>query len=295
MKEININVKMMHNVEVWLKRANEDDFKLVKEAHNTSEAGLKKWLRDAMIGSGDTGYMGYNLLYSSSVLGGILEKDGIIVDVGASYYSMITTVHATDPSGNYYRRWTGSFTAPSPVTITGELHLGCSDRGKGSGFSALWATVNIGSWAMGTGDILKVHWKVSLSGADNSFLAELREALYSDYFFNNGRYMRKNGFFNANTLGGISGKDGLYIKTSGGIIYSMITAAHPTDPSGNYYRRWQGVFTASSSISFLGNVYLGTKFNLDGHFDYPWDSDSLSAWDMNLGDILKVNWKVSFS
>jgi hypothetical protein len=75
----------------------------------------------------------------------------------------------------------------------------------------------------------------------------------------------------------------------------MITAAHPTDPSGNYYRRWQGVFTAPSSISFLGNVYLGTKFNLDGHFDYPWDSDSLSAWSMAAGDILKVNWKVSFS
>lgn len=295
MKGININVKTMHNVEVWLKRANEDDFKLVKEAHNTSEAGLKKWLRDVIIGPPDTKYMGYNLLYSSSVLNGIMDKDGIIVDVGASYYSMITTVHATDPSGNYYRRWTGSFTAPSPVTITGELHLGCDDRGFGLGFWDLWGTVDIGSWAMGTGDILKVHWKVSLSGADNSFLTELREALYSNYFSSNNRYMGKNGLFNANTLGGISGKDGLYIKTSGGIIYSMITAAHPTDPSGNYYRRWQGVFTASSSIRFLGNVYLGTKFNPDGHFDYPWDNDSLSAWDMAAGDILRVNWKVSFS
>lgn len=295
MKEININVKTMHNVEVWLKRANEDDFKLVKEAHNTTEAGLKKWLRDVIIGPPDPKYMGYNLLYSSSVLNGIMDKDGIIVDVGASYYSMITTVHATDPSGNYYRRWTGSFTAPSPVTITGELHLGCDDRGFGLGFWDLWGTVDIGSWAMGTGDILKVHWKVSLSGADNSFLTELREALYSDYFADNDRYMGKNGFFNANTLGGIQDKDGLCIKTSGGIIYSMITAAHPTDPSGNYYRRWQGVFTASSSIRFLGNVYLGTKFNPDGHFDYPWDNKSLSAWDMAAGDILKVNWKVSFS
>ena len=233
MKEINFNVKTMHNVEVWLKRANEDDFKLVKEAHNTTEAALKSWLCSAMNGNNEE-YMGFNLLFSSSVLGGILEKDGIIVDVGASYYTMITTVHATDPSGNYYRRWTGSFTAPSPVTITGELHLGCDDRGDGLGFFELWGTVDIGSWAMGTGDILKVHWKISLSGADNSFLAELREALYSDYFRNNGRYMGKNGFFNANTLGGISGKDGLYIVTSGG-IYSMITAAHPTDPSGNYY------------------------------------------------------------
>jgi len=294
MKEININVKTMHNVEVWLKRANEDDFKLVKEAHNTTEAALKSWLCSAMNGNNEE-YMGFNLLFSSSVLGGIKKKDGIIVDVGTSYYSMITTVHATDPSGNYYRRWTGSFTAPSPVTITGELHLGCDDRGGGSGFNHLWATVNIGSWAMGTGDILKVHWKISLSGANNSFLAELREALYSDYFFNNGRYMGKNGFFNANTLGGISGKDGLYIKTSGSIPYSMITAAHPTDPSGNYYRRWQGVFTAPSSISFLGGVYLGTKYDADGHFDYPWDSDSLSAWSMAAGDKLRINWKVSFS
>ena len=293
MKEININVKTMHNVEVWLKRANEDDFKLVKEAHNTTEAALKSWLCSAMNGNNEE-YMGFNLLFSSSVLGGIMEKDGIIVDVGASYYSMITTVHATDPSGNYYRRWTGSFTAPSPVTITGELHLGCDDKGGGSGFNHLWATVNIGSWAMGTGDILKVHWKISLSGADNSFLAELREALYSDYFFNNGRHMGKNGFFNANTLGGISGKDGLYIKTTKG-IYSMITAKHPTDPSGNYYRRWQGIFTAPAALFFHGGVYLGTKFDAAGHFDYPWDSDILSSWDMAAGDILRVNWKVSFS
>ena len=294
MKEININFKTMHNVEVWLKRANETDFKLVKEAHNTSEAGLKEWLRNTMVGADDPKYMGYNLLFSSSVLGGVYREDGIIVDVGASYYSMITTVHATNPSGNYYRRWTGSFTAPSPVTITGELHLGTEDMGEGSGFNHLWATVNIGSWAMGTGDILKVHWKVSVSGAENSLLTGLRENLYSNYIYNNGRYMGGNGLFNANTLGGISGKDGLYIKTSKG-IYSMITAAHPTDPSGNYYRRWQGVFTAPSSISFLGNVYLGTKFDADGHFDYPWDSDSLSAWDMAAGDILRVNWKVSFS
>jgi len=30
-------------------------------------------------------------------------------------------------------------------------------------------------------------------------------------------------------------------------------------------------------------------------FEKNWDNKSLSAWDMNLGDILKVNWKVSFS
>ena len=294
MKEININVKIMHNVEVWLKRANETDFKLVKEAHNTSEAGLKEWLRNTIVGADDPKYMGYNSLFSSSVLGGIMEKDGIIVDVGASYYSMITTVHATDPSGNYYRRWTGSFTAPSPVTITGELHLGTEDMGKGSGFNNLWATVNIGSWAMGTGDILKVHWKVSVSGAENSLLTGLREDLYSNYTYNNVRYMGGSGLFKANTLGGISGKDGIYIVTSGG-IYSMITAAHPTDPSGNYYRRWQGILTAPKALNFLGGVYLGTIFDAAGHFDYPWDSDSLSAWSMAAGDILRINWKVSFS
>jgi len=172
------------------------------------------------------------------------------------------------------------------------LYLGTYDLGSGDGFSNLWATVNIGSWSMNTGDILKVHWKISLAGANPYLLTKLRNALTGD---SEDWFLGDNGLFNANTLGGISGKDGLYIKTSGGIIYSMITAAHPTDPSGNYYRRWQGVFTASSSISFLGNVYLGTKFNPDGHFDYPWDNKSLTAWDMNLGDILKVNWKVSFS
>ena len=292
MKEININVKTMHNVEVWLKRANEADFKMVKEVHNTTQPYLLGMLRDCTYKDVVDKGMGFNGLFDANMAGGMSDKDGILMNLGTGICSMITTLHATDPSGNYYKRFTGIYTAPSARSTNGNLYLGTYDLGCGDGFSNLWATVNIGSWNMSAGDILKVHWKISLAGANPYLLTKLRNALTGD---SEDWFLGDNGLFNANTLGGISGKDGLYIKTSGGIIYSMITAAHPTDPSGNYYRRWQGVFTASSSISFLGNVYLGTKFNLDGHFDYPWDNKSLSAWDMNLGDILKVNWKVSFS
>ncbi len=59
MKEINIHVKTMHNVEVWLKRANEADFKMVKEVHNTTHTDLKAYLRNCTINSDDeTKYMG---------------------------------------------------------------------------------------------------------------------------------------------------------------------------------------------------------------------------------------------
>jgi len=161
MKEININVKIMHNVEVWLKRANEDDFKLVKEAHNTTEAALKSWLCSAMNGDNEE-YMGFNLLFSSSVLGGIMEKDGIIVDVGASYYSMITTVHATDPSGNYYRRWQGILTAPAALNFLGGVYLGTKFDAAGH-FDYPWDSDSLSAWSMAAGDILRINWKVSFS------------------------------------------------------------------------------------------------------------------------------------
>lgn len=291
MKEININVKTMHNVEVWLKRANEKDFRLVKMVHNTCKPYLLGMLRDCTYKDVVDKGMGFNGLFDTNTPGGIPDKDGILINIEADNCSMITTAHATDPSGNYYKRWTGVYTASSAYSTNGNLYLGTYDLGCGDGFKNLWATVNIGNWSMSTGDILKVHWKVSLAGANAILLTNLRDVLTGDA---EDWYLGVNGFFNANTLGGISGKDGLYIVTSGG-IYSMITAAHPTDPSGNYYRRWQGILTAPAALNFLGGVYLGTKFDAAGHFDYPWDNKSLSAWDMNLGDILKVNWKVSFS
>ena len=291
MKEININAKTMHNVEVWLKRANETDFRLVKMVHNTCQPYLLGMLRDCTYKDVVDKGMGFNGLFDANTGGGHEGKDGILIDIGAGNCSMITTAHATDPSGNYYKRWTGVYTASSAESTNGNLYLGTYDLGSGDGFSNLWATVNIGSWNMSAGDILKVHWKVSLAGANAILLTNLRDVLTGNA---EDWYLGDNGLFNANTLGGISGKDGLYIVTSGG-IYSMITAAHPTDPSGNYYRRWQGILTAPAALNFLGGVYLGTKFDAAGHFDYPWDNKSLSAWDMNLGDILKVNWKVSFS
>ena len=293
MKEININVKMMHNVEVWLKRANEDDFKLVKEAHNTSQPYLLGMLRDCTYKDVVDKGMGFNGLFDANTDGGYEGKDGILIDIGASNCSMITTAHATDPSGNYYKRWTGVYTASSAESTNGNLYLGTYDKGSGDGFNNLWAKVNIGSWNMSAGDILKVHWKVSLAGANAILLTNLRNVLTGDA---EDWYLGDNGLFATQDPDTEETKDGLLISATGN-YYPMITAVHPTDPSGNYYRRWQGVFIASGAFNFNGYVSIGTDFvSSDRGFESnEWDEDLLSAWSMAAGDILKVNWKVSFS
>ena len=293
MKNININVKTMHNVEVWLKRANEANFKLVKEAHNTSGAYLKEYLRDCTYSNQYDKRMGFNGLFTTNTAGGYADKDGIVAFTSGSDYSMITTAHATDPSGNYYKRWTGILTAPKPITINGNLQLGTFDNGDGTGFANVWCTVNIGSWVMGTGDILKVHWKASLTGANAILLTNLRNALTGD---SEDWYLGDNGLFATQEFATEVTKDGLLISEAS-YYNCMITAVHPTDPSGNYYRRWQGVFTAPSAFGFTGAVSIGTDLvDEDDGFDAnEWDNDSLSAWLMAAGDILKVNWKVSIS
>ncbi len=291
MKEININVKTMHNVEVWLKRANEDDFKLVKKVHNTSQPYLLGMLRDCTYKDVVDLGMGFNGFFNANMEGGIPDKDGILMNLGTGICSMITTLHATDPSGNYYKRFTGIYTAPSARSTNGNLYLGTYDLGCGDGFSNLWATVNIGSWNMSAGDILKVHWKISLAGANPYLLTQLRNALFGD---SEDWFLGGNGLFTSDDVHENEFKDGLLIKDAN-FYYPMITTVHSSDPSGNYYRRWQGVFTGP--LNFSGLVSLGTDLvDEDVGFDTnEWDNDSLSAWSMAAGDILRVNWKVSFS
>lgn len=94
-----------------------------------------------------------------------------------------------------------------------------------------------------------------------------------------------------------AGKDGIIVKDDTNDYYiTLITAVHPTDPSGNYYRQWQGVLTNDFGAgSFVVDVFAKIGVNLDGPttFVYDYAQGVPAATTMAANDILTINWKVT--
>ncbi len=76
----------------------------------------------------------------------------------------------------------------------------------------------------------------------------------------------------------------------------MATAVHPSDPSGNYYRQWQGIYqnllSGNDTISgaVIGFDYLVT---LNSVFNTQYATQTFAAITLQQNDILTVNWKIS--
>ncbi len=103
----------------------------------------------------------------------------------------------------------------------------------------------------------------------------------------------------------LNGKDGicLFDETSGITIADMLafmaSAVHPTDPSGSYYRQWQGVYQNLTGVTEIADsADLGQNYT---HVPSspPFSSGVLYAangWaDVTLlnNDIITVNWKIT--
>lgn len=99
------------------------------------------------------------------------------------------------------------------------------------------------------------------------------------------------------------GKDGIIVFDSTNTYWlTTITAVHPTDPSGSYYRQWQGVLTndfgAGSFVLSNQGGTLGAMIgvDLDGNntFGYTY---ALQVFDTDItmaaNDILTTNWKIT--
>lgn len=79
------------------------------------------------------------------------------------------------------------------------------------------------------------------------------------------------------------------------MIGIMANAVHPSDPSGTYYRQWQGVWQEPSASETVKSAELGQDLNTttsvftEGYADENITPDIALV----LNDVLTINWKVS--
>ncbi|KKN53574.1 hypothetical protein LCGC14_0600700 [marine sediment metagenome] len=99
---------------------------------------------------------------------------------------------------------------------------------------------------------------------------------------------------------GTAGDDGIIIFSTdahgpASFVGIMANAVHPTDPSGNYYRQWQGIWQEPSAAETIKAAELGHNFDGTGNFvGGLYASEDISPdISLVLNDILTINWKVS--
>ncbi len=97
---------------------------------------------------------------------------------------------------------------------------------------------------------------------------------------------------------GTNGDDGISIYStnapSPSLIGIMASAVHPTDPSGDYYRQWQGVWQEPSASETVKSAQLGLNFTTstsDFITEFA-DEDISPDIALVLNDVLTINWKI---
>lgn len=103
----------------------------------------------------------------------------------------------------------------------------------------------------------------------------------------------------------LNGKDGITCNETttpdyAEIIAFMASAVHPSDPSGNYYRQWQGVYqNLTGSAEDVESASIGQSFVHDPGgtasewFDVDYAFSTFTKVTLQNNDILTVNWKIT--
>lgn len=78
----------------------------------------------------------------------------------------------------------------------------------------------------------------------------------------------------------------------------MASAVHPTDPSGDFYRQWQGVWQEPSAteeivVAVLGHDLDDPTVSPENFDPYYATEDIIPTINLVLNDILTINWKIS--
>ncbi len=80
-----------------------------------------------------------------------------------------------------------------------------------------------------------------------------------------------------------------------GMIGMMATVVHPSDPSGDYYRQWQGTWQEPSASETVKSALIGHNFvdvspGIVNEYAFENINPDIS---LVLNDVLTINWKIS--
>ena len=140
----------------------------------------------------------------------------------------------------------------------------------------------------------------------NAIKINMRDTMNSnvDFALNN---LQATQVANASLGAGQNGKDGIIVGNGNPATEAyrpadptapdfMASAVHPSDPSGNYYRQWQGVYQnllvgdESLSGAILGQDYLNTD---QGAFVEDYAIGTFATVVLAQNDIITINWKIT--
>lgn len=143
----------------------DDSYKKI-DSTNTIGTGVKTRIRDILIASTSStvNYMGYTGYFTTNASGSTENgKDGITLEDtdSAVDWTLITTIHPSDPSGNYYKQWRGMILFPNGNDYD-HLKLGIT-WSSASTFAFSYATYNPGTISVDEGDLYVFDWKISIS------------------------------------------------------------------------------------------------------------------------------------
>lgn len=163
-------LKVKGTLEIFVKRAGTDAFKFHSKVENTTQASLKELIRDTLAADQVGQYMGSNGFFASNVQAGtggsVQGQDGITVAEAVGMddgWTMITAVHPSNPSGNYYKQWQGLYTATGATTMT-QAWLGRDWDGPDVSFDKRWSIATLAApVVLATSDIIQVNWKISVA------------------------------------------------------------------------------------------------------------------------------------
>lgn len=94
------------------------------------------------------------------------NKDGLLYldDGDSKYKTMVSEVHASDASGNYYRQWTGTLTASGTMATSGaKLGQDLIAVSSTDEFTVIYSSISFSQINLAASDQLLIHWKIELS------------------------------------------------------------------------------------------------------------------------------------
>lgn len=130
----------------------------VEEGYNTIHTDLINKVNDNLRAS--SGY-GTDDLFSANTGPPQDNEDGIAVDLGSGWHSMITTV--SEPSA-YSSKWSGTITGTAgTIASASDVELGHNFDGQ-AGFVTIFANPTTwGSLTLGSADTLTIDWTITVS------------------------------------------------------------------------------------------------------------------------------------